>query len=761
MERVAASLTALVILLAATAARAVEGDIATGTPVRTIVPGEAPSVAVGTANTLVVWPGNAARIWGARTTSEGRLIDTRSFPISGEDLRAPSADVGFGGGVYLVVWRALADDGATSVRARRVRASDRTLLGDEIILPAADEVSGGPAIAFDGVGTFLVSWAESTGSATRVAGARLFPDGTVGNRIAIAGAPLSSVAVAWTGSAFFVAWVDGRNVARTGRDIYGARVTRAGGVLDPGGVPVSRASRDQTDVAIAGNGSGALLVWTDLRYASSTGRDLFGTRLSAGNRILEPGGFAIVRSSLQQAQPAVAWNGGRYIVVYQHAYVHTRSVLVSASRAVGRPRVISSALGQREEPDVGSRGGVTVSAWADGRGAIFGTGLYASGAPRNSTGFAISFGSNAQSHPAAATNGDITLIVWLDSRGGFRTGVDVYAARISAAGENLDPLGIPIVRWTGDQYSPSVAWGGSRFVVTWVSAADVYSAAVTPAGGVSAPVLVSNAAGRHSSPAIAGGDGGFLVAWTSCPTEADCDTGSNFRIAGARLGATGGLIDASPLSIASGPSYRTEAALSWNGTSYVAAWLDCRLQTCDVSESNLDVFAARVTPSGGRPDGTGFLVSTGIRDVFAPAIAWDGAAHLIAWADGLGGNDPDAEIRARRVSSLGVVLDAGDIVIASDAHFQTRPAVTSNGSGFTVAWEQRGQRTDNPDPNAGISAARVAADGTVTDPGGVQQVATDGVDDHPVVVGPWLIYERYEGGRIGARRVFARAVTFP
>jgi hypothetical protein len=73
-------------------------------------------------------------------------------------------------------------------------------------------------------------------------------------------------AIAFGGGNFLVVWHDHRNnFSSTGIDVYGARVTPTGTVLDPTGILVSGAASSQEHPAIAFDGSNFLVVWHDLR----------------------------------------------------------------------------------------------------------------------------------------------------------------------------------------------------------------------------------------------------------------------------------------------------------------------------------------------------------------------------------------------------------------------------------------------------------------------------------------------------------------
>ena len=58
-------------------------------------------------------------------------------------------------------------------------------------------------------------------------------------------------------------------------------------------------------------------VWRDLRNQYTSGSDIFGARLSSGGAVLEPNGFPICSLAGDQFEPSVAASGGDYLVVWQ------------------------------------------------------------------------------------------------------------------------------------------------------------------------------------------------------------------------------------------------------------------------------------------------------------------------------------------------------------------------------------------------------------------------------------------------------------
>jgi len=190
-------------------------------------------------------------------------------------LDAYQPAVSFGGGVYLVCWKSghLAPGDLrrglsfiADIVACRVKSTGKVLDASPFVVCGAGDLQERPRIAF-GAGLFLVVWQDfRNGKDWDVYAARVTPEGKVldGEGIQVAGGSHSQALpdVAWDGGAFQVVWQDFRSGNRY--QIYGARVSPEGEVLDPGGrLLVSEEepySRINPVVASSGNGK-VLLFW--------------------------------------------------------------------------------------------------------------------------------------------------------------------------------------------------------------------------------------------------------------------------------------------------------------------------------------------------------------------------------------------------------------------------------------------------------------------------------------------------------------------
>jgi hypothetical protein len=72
--------------------------------------------------------------------------------------------------------------------------------------------------------------------------------------------------VASNGTDYFAAWVDGRSAANP--DLFGARITASGCVIDPGGVALSAPRAAAFPPAIAWNTQNARYLLTYARYVT-------------------------------------------------------------------------------------------------------------------------------------------------------------------------------------------------------------------------------------------------------------------------------------------------------------------------------------------------------------------------------------------------------------------------------------------------------------------------------------------------------------
>jgi hypothetical protein len=264
-----------------------------------------PTLAFDGTNYLVAWHDSRAGsqdIYGTRVSPTGAVLDPGGIPISTAANNQAAPAVAFDDTNYLVVWQD-SRSGDFHIYGARVTP------GGTVIDPAGIQISasatGGqnaPAIAYDHT-NYLVAWEDSRSIPVDIYGARVTTAGTVldpsGIAIATAAGIQAFPTLAADDANFLVAWVDSRS---GGYDIYGARVSQAGAVLDPSGIAISTATSDQTLPAVAFDGTNYLLAWWDNRSGAA---DIYGARVTQAGAVLEPAGIPISAATGFQQTPAL------------------------------------------------------------------------------------------------------------------------------------------------------------------------------------------------------------------------------------------------------------------------------------------------------------------------------------------------------------------------------------------------------------------------------------------------------------------------
>jgi hypothetical protein len=192
-----------------------------------------------------------------------RLIDGVSGALPGSRVNvgisyAYNARIHSDGARWIATWERhpTHDDPQSSIQYSFINP-DGTHTPEATVASAFTASGGQPDVAWSGAHLLFVWRANSLANANNyIRGLRMNPDGsTAGGMFTIAEAPgrqLRPVA-GWDGSTFVVAWDDQRDQTsffdeRT--DIYGARVSESGTVLDPIGFPIVAGPHGEAVAAI-------------------------------------------------------------------------------------------------------------------------------------------------------------------------------------------------------------------------------------------------------------------------------------------------------------------------------------------------------------------------------------------------------------------------------------------------------------------------------------------------------------------------------
>jgi hypothetical protein len=727
---------------------------------------EEPAIAFDGTNFLVVWQDDRSGysdIYGARVTPQGTVLDPAGFVVSQAASYQQSPALAYDGANFLVVWQDYRSVSYSDIYGARVTPQGTVLDPSGFVISRAAYDQESPALGFGGA-NFLVVWEdERSGDSSVIYGARVTPAGTV---LDPAGVVISSAAdwprfpaVAFDGANFLVVWEDYRG---GDGDIYGARVTPQGTVLDPNGFVISQGTSYRGSPALAYDGANFLVVWEDRRSGSNY--DIYGARVTPQGTVLEPSGFVISQAADDQYYPALGFDGANFLAVWQD-YRNNRDTSdiygarVTPQGFVLDPNgiVISQARYNQYVPALGFDGANSLVVWQDRCSGtaydIYGARVTPQGTVLDPAGFLISQAARGQWSPALGFDGTNFLVVWTDERG---VSYDIYGARVTPQGTVLDPAGFVISQATYDQWSPALSFDGASFLVAWQDyrnspdTADIYGARVSQAGAVLDPagIPISTAVTSQQQPAVSFDGTNFLVAWE------DYRNGPYADIYGARVSPTGAVLDPAGIAISTATYGQGSPAVSSDGTNSLVVWTDSR---CG---SSWDMYGARLNRAGTVLEPAGILVSAAAGWQGSPAASFDGTNFLVVWQDDRSGTYSD--IYGARVSRAGVVLDTAGIPISTAASWQYCPAVSFDGTNWLVVWQD--QRSGSYD----IYAARVTPAGVVFDTG--PAVRQEGNQLYPALARGtgnqmFLVYQGW-AGTVGGKtyntdRIWGKFGPFP
>jgi hypothetical protein len=279
----------------------------------------APAVAFDGTNYLVVWQDHrlgSGNIFAARVAPSGTVLDPNGFPLDTDAGQQRTPAVAFDGTNYLVVWSDRRGGLKWDIYGVRVAPGGAVLDANALVIAAVNNQQFSPAIAFDGT-NHLVVWADRRTSVPEVFGTRITPGGLVLDPagIAISNGPSnvqSSPSVAFDGTNVTVVWQDIRNSAQA--DVYAARVTPAGTVLDTSAIAVASGSDAQRLPAVAADGRYLLVAWVKGDALAPT--DVQGVRLDGSGTVLDSPAFPIAESTHVRSVALASDRTGRVLALY-------------------------------------------------------------------------------------------------------------------------------------------------------------------------------------------------------------------------------------------------------------------------------------------------------------------------------------------------------------------------------------------------------------------------------------------------------------
>lgn len=274
------------------------------------------------------------------------MLDTASFSISTTHYER-SPVVTFDGRNYLIVWVDNRGGSSDIIYGARVNPSGVVLDTNGIAISPLSTSPSFPKIAFDGR-NYLVVW-EIPGVA--VVGSRVTPDGVVldPNPIVIGTATYfywgSSLNISFDGRNYLVVWSGAVNGGSY--DIYGARVTPAGVVLDPHGLNICSSPNDQVSPAVGFDGDNYNVVWSDRRNGPSW--NLYWAKLDPSGVVIDS--FPVVIQAGDQITPTITHGPiNQQLVAYSGFTSSINGRPANTMRIWGKLSPWSSGTEEKKEP---------------------------------------------------------------------------------------------------------------------------------------------------------------------------------------------------------------------------------------------------------------------------------------------------------------------------------------------------------------------------------------------------------------------------
>jgi len=291
----------------------------------------------------------------------------------------------------------------------------------------------------------------------------------------------------------FIVWIDSRNSATSGDDIFVTRLKKDGTIaagFNAAGNVVCNAAGNQSNVAVVPDGSGGVnIVWQDARNNASTSSDIYGLKIKGdGTRLGPENGFLISGTSFGENSPALATVGtDKVAVVWRYtgtstgvdlamnfADFATQTVLLASNVQVSEKTGTQS-----NQVIIADGSGSAIIVWTDGR--VSNQNIHLYGQKINQTGALLwgAAGSEADGLQLTNATGNALLPqIVSDGAGGAvvafgstRVATDnanIYALRIDASGANVwAENGVNVCVAATNQANARLVKSGNRYIVAW------------------------------------------------------------------------------------------------------------------------------------------------------------------------------------------------------------------------------------------------------------------------------------------------------
>ena len=634
----------------------------------------APQVEFNGTNFLVTWMSvpegdqYAKSIMGARVSPAGVVLDATPIMIE------PATQ---GGAVSLAYnWDIAADtsgnwlavyggwmDVTNSVMGRRISPSGVVLDAGAVRLVSGDSTAD---TAFFQDGNFVVTSHPGNGTQLR----RFTPSLSFVSQVVIGRVGQ----VASNGNDMYMTWVDYSALPSWDQAAFGSRVSDSGVLID-GAVQLTGGHEYSPTARVTWDGAN----WQVMTLRAS--HSVLVTRIRPDGSVMNPAGTMLIESPQQLIEFSLAATAGNAVGVFLDRSIGNGDISSAALRADNTvtPRAfISRASRNQMNVDLAEGPGGFVAVYKDldsyGYRILaqpLDTAGHAAGAP-----VVIGQYDNYATSPQIAFNGEVYMVVWYGNQS--PSGAGVYMRRLDVAGQPIDPAPVYVT----NQYSPDIAAVGNTFLVashysnysysgftqwrkfdsagTQIASAPLqrYALAmlrqlqVLAVGNRWAIITQTHGSYTSSDSALsiswidqAGGESSFAVGGYRSYAPHLASGGNNILMVydqktdGSYQDVWGQLIGldnsvGAPFKIGvdgTANSSQSEAHVAWNGSEYVAVWVDHRNKQYPLQPEG-DIYATRISETGAVLDPDGVPVAATDAPDDAPTVHFGHGISLLAYS---------------------------------------------------------------------------------------------------------------------------------
>ncbi|MRG95635.1 hypothetical protein [Polyangium spumosum] len=424
------------------------------------------------------------RIVASRLDAQtGVLLDPGGIVLSAPGGELYETDVSSDGQNAVVSWSDVYPDGfGYDVRRARVSPQGEALDPNGVLVTPHGAMS---ASASSGDQVFL-AWERTVGD-------DFFPDGLIihAQRFDATGAALDPAPIlpapgvnaetapsaAFDGQNFVVGWSDDRDFLSVQlTNLYAARISPAGVVLDPAALPVDKGRREVVDPSVVFDGTNALFVWTNYSYIiDGPSSDMRFARMSPAGVVLDqPAKPAPIVQDYDAAYALSPFDGGALLAVTGYDddlgdYAVLSTVLGAGGQASPSQVISFDSFPARAVASFDGTNHLYV--YHVENSGLFAQRLDAQGAPVETTPILLHAAEETRGL-SSVFDGTNHVVVWVDGATEALVGL-----RVSPAGAVLDAAPVPLVSLPG---CPSLVISaraavmeGGRIVVGYVTCGGV------------------------------------------------------------------------------------------------------------------------------------------------------------------------------------------------------------------------------------------------------------------------------------------------